>query len=93
MKTQAQFNIIMDIQGMSCASCAKSVETTLLKAPGVQTASVNAVTGKAYIEADETVVNLDELIDRVEKAGYKAQLENGKKSYDSLTLKDRRAHV
>lgn len=87
MKTQAQFNIIMDIQGMSCASCAKSVETTLLKAPGVQTASVNAVTGKAYIEADETVVNPDELIDRVEKAGYKAQLEKGKKSYESLTLK------
>ncbi|MGB3975064.1 MAG: heavy metal translocating P-type ATPase [bacterium] len=87
MKTQTQFNIILDIQGMSCASCAKSVETTLLQAPGVLTASVNAVTGKAYIEADQAIVNTDELIDRVEKAGYKAQIEKGKKAHQNMTLK------
>ena len=57
------------IEGMHCASCSKVMETVFSKVPGIVSSSVNAVTGKAFVEIDDTV-NEKQLKDAVKEAGY-----------------------
>ncbi|MDO5678379.1 MAG: heavy metal translocating P-type ATPase [Propionibacteriaceae bacterium] len=64
--------IQLDIQGMTCASCAARIEKKLNKVDGVS-ASVNYSTEKATIEASPGLT-ADDLIAVVEKSGYGATL-------------------
>ncbi len=72
----------LDIQGMTCASCALRVEKALAKVPGVARASVNLATEKATVDADASVTT-DTLVNAVRKAGYDAQPLNGAPPPDS----------
>lgn len=58
------------IAGMHCASCALNVEKSLNKLEGVAKAQVNFGTEKATVEYDANKVELQELEDTVEEAGY-----------------------
>jgi Cu+-exporting ATPase len=60
----------LDIEGMTCASCAMRIEKKLNKVPGVQ-ASVNYATEKAHVVLPEDVTVAD-AISVVEATGYKA---------------------
>ena len=62
----------LQIEGMTCASCASRVETALLKVPGVMAASVNLATERATVRALSTV-SVSHLEAAVERAGYKAR--------------------
>jgi Cu+-exporting ATPase len=62
----------LDIQGMTCASCALRVEKALAKVPGVARATVNLATEKATVDADASVTT-DTLVNAIRKAGYDAQ--------------------
>ena len=62
--------IVLPIEGMSCASCATTVQEALGKAGGVTSAAVNYATGKAAVDYDETQTNVAELIKTVRAAGY-----------------------
>ncbi|MBK6316051.1 MAG: YHS domain-containing protein [Blastocatellia bacterium] len=42
----------LPITGMSCAACARTIEKTLSKAPGVRSANVNFATSRATVEYD-----------------------------------------
>jgi len=64
--------IILDIQGMSCASCAAHVEKGLARQPGVRSASVNLVTEKARVEFDSRQITPQDLAAAVDALGYKA---------------------
>ena len=44
--------IDLPVTGMSCASCARTIEKTLSSTPGVHQASVNFATGIATIDFD-----------------------------------------
>ncbi len=63
--------VVLDIEGMTCASCVHTVERALDGVEGVRSASVNLVTRTAAVEApaDRT----DELIDAVRRTGYLAR--------------------
>lgn len=63
------------IEGMTCAACSTRVEKVLNKVDGVTKANVNLSTNKAMIEFPSGAVEVDTLINAVEKAGYKAELE------------------
>ncbi len=65
----ASHSIQLDIEGMTCASCAQRVEKSLNDLPGV-TATVNYATEKATIWAEAP--ELDQLVTQVEKSGYRA---------------------
>lgn len=62
----------LQIQGMTCASCAKTVEKVTKKLNGVSDASVNFATEKLNISFDEAELSVSDIQVAVEKAGYKA---------------------
>ena len=64
--------VSIDIEGMTCASCVSRVEKSLLKVPGVTSASVNLATERATVQLSDTD-NVDALFKAIEKAGYKGQ--------------------
>ncbi|WP_298134808.1 heavy metal translocating P-type ATPase [Micropruina sp.] len=73
MTTTAQHQSIeLDIDGMTCASCAARIEKKLNKVDGV-TASVNYATEKARVLTD-TPIPVADLIAVVEQTGYHAAL-------------------
>ena len=61
---------ILDIEGMTCASCARTVEKSIQNVPGVRSATVNFVTEKATVELDPDAVKLSDLKNAVEAVGY-----------------------
>lgn len=65
-------NKTLQIQGMTCASCAKTVERVTQKLNGVTEANVNFATEKLNISFDEALLSLNEIQIAVDKAGYKA---------------------
>lgn len=65
-------HVVLDIGGMTCASCAGRIERKLNKLEGV-TATVNFATEKATVDVAGEVTP-DQLIEAVETAGYTAQL-------------------
>ncbi len=68
------YRITLDIQGMTCAACARRVERTLARQPGVADAFVNFATEQATVSAREAVDAIS-LVEAVERAGYQAQVE------------------
>ena len=60
----------LDVQGMSCASCAATVGDAVESLDGVATATVNAATDEATVEYDPETVSLDRIVDAVAAAGY-----------------------
>ncbi len=70
--TTQQQSIELDIDGMTCASCAARIEKKLNQVDGV-TASVNYATEKARVLTD-TPIPVADLIAVVEKTGYHAAL-------------------
>ncbi|MBC2398137.1 heavy metal translocating P-type ATPase [Clostridium tetanomorphum] len=67
MKTE-----ILNIEGMTCAACARAVERTAKKIEGVSEANVNFASEKLSLTYDEDKVTLENIQSAVEKAGYKA---------------------
>ena len=62
----------LNIEGMTCASCAQTVEKATKKLPGVTEANVNLATERLNVNFDENVVSLQDIQAEVDKAGYKA---------------------
>src|SRR5215207_4593420 len=62
--------IELPVTGMTCASCARTVERTLKKTEGVSEAVVNFATERASVAFDPLKVNMSTLIQQVDKAGY-----------------------
>jgi len=69
-ETQHRF----DVRGMTCAACARRVERTLARQPGVNHAGVNFALEKATVQAGEEVVPED-LMRAVADAGYELAAE------------------
>lgn len=58
------------ITGMSCAACARRIETELARAPGVHRAGVNLVTSRATVEYDPQQTSARNVLDTIRKTGY-----------------------
>lgn len=68
------------INGMTCASCAQSVEKATGKVEGVYESNVNLATEKMSVEYDDSIVSVSDIIDAVSNVGYKARedIDSGK---------------
>jgi Cu+-exporting ATPase len=62
--------IILPIEGMTCASCVNRIERFLRKTDGVMEANVNLATERATVRVDPKVAGRGELVGAVEAAGY-----------------------
>ena len=67
-------HITLPITGMTCANCVATVERSLKKLDGVQTAIVNLASERASVDYDPGVVTQDALVDRIRRAGYDVAL-------------------
>ncbi|MBS3735990.1 copper-translocating P-type ATPase [Candidatus Bipolaricaulota bacterium] len=73
----------LDIEGMTCASCAQAVEKGLADLEGTEDVNVNIATDKASLAYDPEEVSKNDMAEAVEKAGYRlAEGEEGKAELD-----------
>jgi len=62
--------IILDVEGMTCASCVKRVEDAIKKLAGIETATVNLATEKVQISYLPEKLKESQIMESVAKAGY-----------------------
>ena len=67
-------SIELKVSGMTCSGCAVSVRNALLEVPGVTSTSVDREAGRATVQYDSSKVSADQLLEAVNKTGYKASL-------------------
>jgi Cu+-exporting ATPase len=75
---QALSNLVqktLTVEGMTCASCAQTVEKSVQNLSGMQQASVNLATEKLTVEYDPTTLNYSGITKAVADAGYEAHEE------------------
>jgi P-type Cu+ transporter len=68
-----------DIKGMHCASCSSLIQMSLKNLKGIENVSVNLLTNTAVVEADETAVSPQDIIQIIENAGFSAKISEGEK--------------
>ena len=73
--THTSERIRLDLEGMTCASCASRIERSLNELDGVE-ATVNLATDQAAVRFDPSVVSVTDLVGTVAAAGYGASLES-----------------
>ncbi|MDQ0233206.1 MULTISPECIES: heavy metal translocating P-type ATPase [Bacillaceae] len=69
----------LNIIGMTCAACATRIEKGLNKIEGVTKANVNLALESATVEYNPSQTGLNDMLQRVEKLGYKATLKDDQK--------------
>lgn len=70
---------IYNIEGMHCAACSAAIERISRKLPGVESADVNLPMKTLSITYDETQLNSEDIVLKIEKAGFEARLRDEKK--------------
>ncbi len=63
-------NIELKIEGMHCEGCSNRLEKVLNNLEGVSTASVSLEDKKANIEFNEDLINIDNIKEAIEDAGF-----------------------
>lgn len=65
---------LLDITGMSCSACSSRIEKVVNKMQGVEQMNVNLLKNNAHVTFDESVVDENEIIARIEKLGFGASV-------------------
>ncbi len=86
-------DVILIIEGMSCASCVAKIEGALTGLAGVVSASVNLATEKARVDYLPGSLTIDDLTGAVRGAGYEALTieEESVESGEELVAREERA--
>jgi len=74
VETRPTEKVRLELEGMTCASCAARIESRLNRLDGVE-ATVNYAADTASVAFDPAVVTVDDLLSTVAAAGYHAELE------------------
>jgi len=67
-------HLLLDVEGMHCASCTARVEGALGNLPGVTVARANLATNQASVEYDASRVTIDQLVAALHAGGYDARI-------------------
>lgn len=65
---------ILNIEGMHCSSCAMNIDFDLEDLDGIKSAKTNYAKQKCEVEFDENKINVEKILNQVNKTGYKAEL-------------------
>ncbi len=79
--------ITLKIGGMTCASCASVIEYGLKKEKGINSASVNLASEKAYIDFDQSKITEKDIRKTIKDLGY--SVIDGEKENDLKKLRNR----
>ncbi len=78
-------SVDLPLSGMSCASCAATIEKGLAAVPGVVSATVNFATEKATVRFDPCRVTPGQLVAQVRKSGYDVKSEKAVLSIQGIS--------
>ncbi len=65
--------LLINVSGMSCQGCVKSVTAALAAVAGVEEVDVSLPAGQAAVRCDPSLVNLARLTEASEAAGFEAR--------------------
>jgi len=77
------------VEGMSCASCAQSVESILSSLQGIKQANINYANASVLVEFDENTVSPSEMEKAVNDIGYKLIIDNTTENVSELEAKEK----
>ncbi len=77
------------VEGMSCASCAQSVESILSSLEGIKQANVNYANASVLVEFDENMVSPAKMEKAVNDIGYKLIIDNTTENISELEAKEK----
>ncbi len=84
----------MPVTGMTCASCAANIERALnKKTPGVVNAAVNFASERVAVEYVPGLLNIDDIVAAIEKAGYGAIPPEDGRDDEDVELRARKAEI
>jgi len=83
----------ISITGMTCVTCAATVEKGLAKTPGIKQAEVNFASEKASIEYDPKRISLQKIKDTISQLGYGAATKKAIFPVGGMTCASCVAHV
>ena len=63
---------LIRIEGMHCHKCEQAIQKALLRNPGVHEVEVDFASGQASVLFDRAAVTINQLVDSVTEAGYRA---------------------
>jgi Cu+-exporting ATPase len=72
----------LEIRGMHCAACATRIEKVVSKMEGVEEVHVNLTTEKGRVIFSNTLTNINEIINKINKIGFDAEIDR-KSSHQS----------
>ncbi|WP_084006638.1 heavy metal translocating P-type ATPase [Guptibacillus hwajinpoensis] len=73
----------LDIYGMTCAACSTRIEKVLNRTKGVDTAFINLTTESGVVEYMSGAITLDEILQKVKKLGYEAEVKKDREEQKS----------
>src|SRR5215470_5512869 len=68
---ETESHLVLDLEGMTCASCAMRIEKGLRRVPGVKDVSVNLATEQAAVTYNPVQTGVEHMLQKVEAVGYK----------------------
>ncbi|HLO12141.1 MAG TPA: heavy metal translocating P-type ATPase [Pseudoneobacillus sp.] len=74
----------LDITGMTCAACSARIEKGINKMDGIIHANVNLALEKASVEYNPSILSPKEMIAKVEKLGYGANVKNDENEQETV---------
>ena len=76
---------VLDIEGMTCATCVATITEGLQELPGVLDVNVNLATAKAIVRYKPNMVDLDQMITEVKDRGYDVHTSRVKLKIEGMT--------
>lgn len=66
----------LNIKGMHCTSCAMCIDMDLEDLKGICSCQTSYAKSVTEVEFDETVVNIESMVQTIKKSGYTAEVAN-----------------
>jgi len=76
MTAERTGTVALPVEGMHCASCARTVETAVGSVSGVRKVTVSLGAEKAFVEYDPQAVTPRHMADAVASVGYRVPIES-----------------
>ncbi|KAG8226386.1 hypothetical protein J437_LFUL011923 [Ladona fulva] len=67
---------ILDVEGMTCDSCVKNIESNVGKLPGLISIQVTLSSKEALVKVDKTVISVDAVAEKINDMGFIATVRN-----------------